>query len=266
MTIADTVPYASVLESDDYFDTTNNHMYCSDWTVTDAGATAQVTTGLSLPLSERLTFVAKSPGIAGNTVSVECETGTGPGGALTIVVTGTHILIQMATGGSATYQIRTLMLATPAVMALLSDVIKYGNTVYSDHGAAFLYGGVDPYSAPKLPCLCEATRKIDGLNLAGKKVLTTQVNQFPRVYTKPDGTEYTQTAVPEDVKQACCEEALAILKYGNTSRYKLKLEGVANFSVGSISETFDGKTPALLSKEAARIMKKYLGKSYAMRR
>jgi hypothetical protein len=158
------------------------------------------------------------------------------------------------------------MLATPAVMALLSDVIKYGNTVYSDHGAAFLTGGVDPYSAPKLPCLCEATRKIDGLNLAGKKVLTTQVNQFPRIYTKPDGTEYTQSAVPEDVKQACCEEALAILKYGNTSRYKLKLEGVTNFSVGSISETFDGKESALLSQEAARIMKKYLGKSYAMRR
>ena len=266
MTIADTVPYASVLESDDYFDTTNNHMYCSDWTVTEAGATAQVTTHMSLPLAERLTFVAKNPGIAGNLVNVECETGTGPGGALTIVVTGTHILIQMATGGSATYQIRTLMLATPAVMLLLSDIIKYGNVAYSDHDAVFLYGGMDPYVAPKLPCLCEATRKIDGLNLAGKKVLTTQVNQFPRIYTKPDGTEYTQSAVPEDVKQACCEEALAILKYGNTSRYKLKLEGVANFSVGSISETFDGKVSALLSKEAVRIMKKYLGKSYAMRR
>ena len=93
-------------------------------------------------------------------------------------------------------------------------------------------GGADPYSAPKLPCLCEATRKIDGLNLNGKKVLTTQVNQFPRVYTKADGSTYTQSAVPEDVKQACCEEALAILKYGNTSRYKLKLEGVANFALG----------------------------------
>jgi hypothetical protein len=182
------------------------------------------------------------------------------------VVTGNHILIQMASGGSATYQIRTLMLATPAVMALLSDVIKYGNTAYSDHSAAFLTGGVAPYSAPKLPCLCEATRKIDGLNLAGKKVVSTQVNQFPRVYTKANGSTYTQSAVPEDVKQACCEEALAILKYGNTSRYKLKLEGVANFSVGSISETFDGKVSSLLSPEATRIMKKYVGKGYAMRR
>lgn len=266
MTIADTVPYASVLESNDYFDATDNHMYCSEWNFTTPGATAQLTTGLSLPLAERLTFVAKSPGIAGNLVNVACETGTGPGGALTIVVTGTHILIQQATGGSATYQIRTLMLATPAVMALLSDIIKYGNSMYTDHSADFLSGGVDPYVAPKLPCLCEATRKIDGLNLAGKKVLTTQVNQFPRVYTKPDGTEYTQTAVPEDVKQACCEEALAILKYGNTSRYKLKLEGVANFSVGAISETFDGKVSALLSPEATRIMKKYVGKGYVMRR
>ena len=266
MTIADTVPYATVLEADDYFDTTNNHMYCSDWTVTAAGVTAQVTTNMGLTLAERLTFVAKNPGIAGNLVSVECETGTGPGGALTIVVTGTHILIQMATGGSATYQIRTLMLATPAVMALLSNVIKYGNVAYSDHSAVFLYGGLDPYVAPKLPCLCEATRKIDGLNLAGKKVLTTQVNQFPRVYTKADGSTYTQSAVPEDVKQACCEEALAILKYGNTSRYKLKTEGVTNFTVGSISETFDDKVSALLSKEAARIMKKYLGKGYLMRR
>lgn len=133
MTIADTVPYATVLESDDYFDSTNNHMYCSDWTVTAAGATAQVTTNMGLTLAERLTFVAKNPGIAGNLVSVECETGTGPGGALTIVVTGTHILIQMATGGSATYQIRTLMLADANVMALLSNVIKYGNVAYTDH-------------------------------------------------------------------------------------------------------------------------------------
>ena len=264
--ITDTVPYASVLESNDYFDATDNHMYCSEWNFTTAGSTAQLTTGLALPLAERLTFVAKSPGTAGNLVSVECETGTGPGGALTIVVAGNHILIQMATGGSATYQIRTLMLATPAVMALLSNVIKYGNSMYTDHSADFLTGGLDPYSAPKLPCLCEATRKIDGLNLAGKKVLTTQVNQFPRVYTKADGSTYTQSAVPEDVKQACCEEALAILKYGNTSRYKLKLEGVANFSVGSISGTFDGKVSSLLSPEAARIMKKYLGKSYVMRR
>ena len=267
MTIADTVPYASVLESNDYFDATDNHMYCSDWNFTTPGATAQLTTGLSLPLAERLTFVAKLPGIAGNLVNVECETGTGPGGALTIVVTGNNILIQMATGGSATYQIRTLMLATPAVMLLLSNVIKYGNVTYSDHSAAFLTGGADPYSAPKLPCLCEATRKIDGLNLNGKKKVATQVNQFPRIYTNAAGIDYTETAVPEDVKQACCEEALAILKYGNTARYKLKTEGVTNFTVGSISETFDSaKRPALLSMEAARIMKKYLGKGYVMRR
>ena len=82
MTIADTVPYASVLESDDYFDTTNNHMYCSDWTVTDAGATAQVTTHMSLPLAERLTFVAKDPGIAGNLVSVDLRDWNGSGWCL----------------------------------------------------------------------------------------------------------------------------------------------------------------------------------------
>ena len=267
MTIADTVPYASVAEADDYFDTINNHMYCSDWTVTAAGVYAQVTTHLGLTLAERLTFVAKNPDAAGNLVNVACETGTGPGGALTIVVTGNSILIQMATGGSATYSIRTMMLANPAVMALLSNVIKYGNVAYADHDVTFLYGGVDPYVAPKLPCLCEATRKIDGLNLFGKKKVATQVNQFPRIYTKPDGTDYTETAVPEDVKIACCEEALAILKYGNTSRYKLKTEGVTNFTIGSISETFESaKRPELLSMEAARIMKKYLGKSYVMRR
>jgi len=222
MTIADTVPYASVAEANDYFDAVNNHMYCSDWTTAFAGTYAQVTTNMGLTLAERLTFVAKLPGIAGNLVNVACETGTGPSGALTIVVTGNNILIQMATGGSATYQIRTLMLATPAVMALLSNVIKYGNVAYTDHSAAYLYGGTDPYTVPQLPALCEATRKIDGLNLAGKKAVATQVNQFPRIYTRADGTEYTQTAVPEDVKQACCEEALAILKYGNTARYKLK--------------------------------------------
>jgi hypothetical protein len=266
MTIADTVPYATVLESSDYFDSSTNHMYCDDWNVGTAGTKAQVTTNMSLPLTERLTFVAKDVGIAGNLVSVECETGTGPGGALTIVVTGTHILIQQATGGSATYQIRTLMLADPAVMALLSDVIKYGNVAYTDHSTVYLSGGTDPYTVPQLPALCEATRKIDGLNLAGKKKVSTQVNQFPRIYIRPDGTEYEQSAVPEDVKQACCEEALAILKYGNTARYKLKTEGVSNFTVGAISETFDGKVSELLSREAARIMKKYLAKSYVMRR
>jgi len=267
MTIADTVPYASVAESNDYFDATDNHMYCSEWNVTTPGATAQVTTHLERPEGSRLTFVAKNPGIAGNLVSVECETGTGPGGALTIVVNGNHILIQMATGGSGNYQIRTLMLATPAVMALLSDVTKTGNDMYYDHAAVFLYGGTDLDAAPKLPCLCEATRKIDGLNLAGRKVVSTQVNQFPRIYTKPDGSTYTQSVVPEDVKQACCEEALAILKYGNTSRYRLKTEGVTNFTIGAISGTFDSADVGpLLSPEAARIMKKYVGKGYVMRR
>ena len=75
-------------------------------------------------------------------------------------------------------------------MLLLSNVIKYGNVAYTDHSAAYLYGGSDPYTVPQLPALCEATRKIDGLNLAGKKSVSTQVNQFPRIYTRADGTEY----------------------------------------------------------------------------
>jgi len=60
----------------------------------------------------------------------------------------------------------------------------------------------DATDADKLKALKMATRSIDRLNFKGAKASSTQSLQFPR------GED---TAVPQPIKDACCEEAFALL-------------------------------------------------------
>lgn len=57
-------------------------------------------------------------------------------------------------------------------------------------------------STRKDKALLEATRIIDNLNYKGAMAIDTQEHQFPR------GTD---TVYPQDIKDACCEIALALL-------------------------------------------------------
>lgn len=91
---------------------------------------------------------------------------------------------------------------------------------------------------------------IDRQVLAGCKTDKEQVLAFPR---------YPDEEVPEAVRQACCEEALALLERGNSQRRKLQQEGVQSFALGNMSETFStGAGKGLLSQEAKELLRPWL--------
>jgi len=108
-------------------------------------------------------------------------------------------------------------------------------------------------NSTKEKALRQATREIDRQPLTGRKTDTSQTLAFPR---------YPDTEVPEAVKEACCEVALALLERGNSQRRKLQQEGVQSFSLGNMSETFAaGAGKGLLSQEAKELLRPWLLKA-----
>jgi len=86
--------------------------------------------------------------------------------------------------------------------------------------------------------------------LRGRKTNPEQELAFPR---------YPDTEVPEAVKEACCEEALALLERGNSQRRKLQQEGVQSFTLGNMSETYiAGAGHGMLSQEAKELLRPWL--------
>ena len=110
-----------------------------------------------------------------------------------------------------------------------------------------------------------ATRKINNVPFVGKKEDTAQENAFPRCYRNDDFSLnglywYCDEVVPQEIKDACCEEALAIAETEVSERAKLQRDGVQSFSVGGLSETYKkgaGKE-RLKSLEAMQILQPWL--------
>lgn len=117
--------------------------------------------------------------------------------------------------------------------------------------------------------LKKATKKIDRQIIRGVKAVSTQALAFPRtIYSyagqgiKTENTffisgYYTQSAVPQAVKDAQVEEALC-MAMGESDRRKLRREGVKSFSLGSLSESYSGKPSDLISSNAKELLKPYL--------
>ena len=104
--------------------------------------------------------------------------------------------------------------------------------------------------ADKEKALAMAAKAIDRQPLRGRKSDREQTLAFPR---------YPDTEVPEAVKEACCEEALAMLERGNSQRRKLQQEGVQSFALGNMSETYvAGAGRGLLSQEAKELLRLWL--------
>ena len=104
--------------------------------------------------------------------------------------------------------------------------------------------------ADKEKALKQATKEIDRQLLRGRKTNPEQELAFPR---------YPDTEVPEAVKEACCEVALALLERGNNQRRKLQQEGVQSFTLGNMSETYAaGAGKGLLSQEAKELLQPWL--------
>ena len=126
--------------------------------------------------------------------------------------------------------------------------IEYANEYFAGRLHAESWSGAD--SETKEKALRQATRSIDRMPLRGRKTDLHQPLAFPR---------YPDTEIPEAVKEACCEEALAILESGNSQRRKLQREGVQSFSLGNMSETFvAGAGKGLLSQEAKELLRPWL--------
>jgi hypothetical protein len=80
--------------------------------------------------------------------------------------------------------------------------------------------------------LVMATRAIDRLNYHGEKTDPDQTLQFPRL---------NDTEVPQDIKDACAEEALALLD-GKDPEAEREALGITDQSFGPLKAKFDRET------------------------
>jgi hypothetical protein len=122
-----------------------------------------------------------------------------------------------------------------------------------------------------------ATRAIDRQALTGvpksvaQRLDQAQALAFPRCYPTGPSKYACETEVPQAVKDAQVEEALALLDRGNSKRRQLQQEGVLGFGIGKVRETFaagqTGKTvrpPPLISPEARELLAPYLLRSVSI--
>jgi hypothetical protein len=264
--LAATTPYASVAEGDIYFDP-DNHLYANEWWSADTGQKASLQVGLYGIVIEALVA-----GYAGNLMTVTPYSGTA---SSVSVLDGQDILIEYSP--TATWgDIKTLLDADTDFTAVATATLVSGTgsmLVSADtHASGLLFGGVDAEASragQKLSALAFATRKINNLPFPGKKLVPTQANAFPRQYKQPNGEWYEVTDVPEEVKMACCEEALAIMKRGNTTRYNLQAQGVKSYAFGSMGlrETFvSSKEGDILSGECMNLLHKLMRRNFIMGR
>lgn len=128
----------------------------------------------------------------------------------------------------------------------------------------------------------EATRHIDALSLRGRQYEEqyiengvqkdlnsdglTQTLEFPRIIDGEilDYDHSTQLSIiPDLVKRACLEEAIAIYQAGSSGGLKdLQEHGVQSMSIGGkLSYTFvgGGGSSPLLSAAAKRLLRRYVG-------
>jgi len=126
--------------------------------------------------------------------------------------------------------------------------IEYADEYFKNRLHAESWSGAA--SSIKEKALKQATRAIDRQRLKGNKTNPSQPLAFPR---------YPDTEIPEAVKEACCEEALALLERGNSQRWKLQQEGVQSFTLGNMSETYiAGAGRGMLSQEAKELLRPWL--------
>jgi hypothetical protein len=125
----------------------------------------------------------------------------------------------------------------------------------------------------------EATRRIDALRLRGTRYEDeylengtqadinedglTQTLEFPRVIDGVVlGWDYQTELplVPERVKRACLEEAIALYKYVDSFRLEAQQRGVKAIDLGDgLSEQYlPGAGEGLLSSEARALMSRYV--------
>lgn len=110
----------------------------------------------------------------------------------------------------------------------------------------------------------ESTRHIEEIPLRGFKYDRKQDRAFPRIIDDVIvGDENQIAVVPDSVKRACVEEAIAIYQAGTSGSLKdLQEQGVSSMSIGGkLSYSFmpGASSSPLLSATARRILRRYMG-------
>lgn len=124
-------------------------------------------------------------------------------------------------------------------------------------------------ASEKLAALTMAQQAVDAQPLLGVRSTTVQIDAFPRAYNvragRYNGWEGStldmcmilDTVVPQCVKDAVCEEALALLKYGDSERVRLQGQGVTSASRGDLHETYSPRN-GLVSPEARALLRPWI--------
>lgn len=168
-----------------------------------------------------------------------------------------------------------IAVGTNSYISVADATTYFGERLFSD-------SWVNAGSDNQAKSLIMATKKIDRQMLQGKKAVSTQTLEFPRALYRHDPYGYgrddsfianlsesayesgwvTEESVTQDVLDATCEEAIALLSGGSKAnqRAELQAQGVKAFSIGKLSETFKTGVIAerLLSLEAKQLLQRYL--------
>lgn len=150
-------------------------------------------------------------------------------------------------------------------MALQEGINSFVTTEYAEEyfgGKVFAEEWDKATAETKEKALKEATRRINRLKFKGIKADSGQLLEFPRQFPQVSSFAFgyvEQSDIPDEVKAATCEEALAILKYGNSARTKAQEQNVVSVKMGDVSETYEkGRLGRLFSQEAYELLKPYV--------
>jgi hypothetical protein len=122
--------------------------------------------------------------------------------------------------------------------------------------------------AVRIAALVTATRRIDAELYRGTRLTSTQARQFPRIGIYQGGQPIRTDVIPDWLKEATCEEALALAIASGTDNdqnpmAQTGLEQFDALAVGDIRLDLKNTSPndastTLLSPQAYRLLRPYL--------
>ncbi len=156
-------------------------------------------------------------------------------------------------------------------MALIVGTNSYvsvadADTYFTERLGATAWTGAT--TGNKTAALLQACRTLERLRYIGSHPGSTQSLSWPREgATDPRGYGIASTVVPQAMKDAQCEEALALLQMAEdadaVSREMAQKQGIRDVVVGGVREVYGERRrlAGLLSEEAYALVRHYLLRS-----
>lgn len=165
------------------------------------------------------------------------------------------------------YDRQTLLVGFESVLPITVGTDSYITVAEAD-GYFVSRFNADEWAAAtdddKTRALVTATRSLGTLAYKHRKTDPAQVLDFPRAITPYPYADdwqyivgtYDDTVVPQVVKNAECEEALALLEHGDSERLDLQAQGVTSITLGKLTETYGAanRTGGLQSSAAHSLL------------